>query len=125
VAWAQVLPAAPGALLGIPLGLGLYVAANAGAVVTIPPVWWLALASLGILAAVAAMASIPALIGSRVPASQVLQAENRLIPLSAPPRTPTTCGAAPSGPQGLGQPSSFQAASPVYQPSSFQAASPV
>jgi hypothetical protein len=28
--WAQVLPAAPGALLGIPLGLGLFVAADAG-----------------------------------------------------------------------------------------------
>ena len=75
MAWAQVLPAAPGALLGIPLGLGLFMAANAGAVVTIPPVWWLVLAVLGILAAVAAMASIPALIGSRIPASQVLQAE--------------------------------------------------
>jgi hypothetical protein len=43
--------------------------------VTIPPVWWLALAVLGTLAAVAAMASIPALIAARIPASQVLQAE--------------------------------------------------
>jgi ABC-type lipoprotein release transport system permease subunit len=74
VAWAQVLPAVPGALLGTPLGIGLFKATDTG-LMTIPPVWWLAAAVVGILAAVAAMASIPALIGTRIPASQVLQAE--------------------------------------------------
>jgi putative ABC transport system permease protein len=75
VAWAQVLPAVPGALLGIPLGLGLFKAADGGGMLTFPPVWWLAAAVLAILAAVAVMASIPALIGARIPASQVLQSE--------------------------------------------------
>jgi len=74
VAWAQVLPAVPGALLGIPLGIGLFKATDTG-LMTIPPVWWLAAAVVAIVAAVAAMASIPALIGARIPASQVLQAE--------------------------------------------------
>jgi putative ABC transport system permease protein len=75
VAWAQVLPAIPGALLGIPLGIGLFKATDHG-LMTIPPVWWLAPAVLAILVAVAAMASIPALIGARIPASQVLQSES-------------------------------------------------
>jgi putative ABC transport system permease protein len=75
VAWAQVLPAVPGALLGIPLGLGLFKAADGGGMLTLPPAWWLAAAMLAILVAVAAMASIPALIGARIPASQVLKAE--------------------------------------------------
>ena len=75
VAWAQVLPAVPGALLGIPLGLGLFKAADGGGMLTVPPVWWLAAAVLAIVATVAVMASIPALIGTRIPASQVLQSE--------------------------------------------------
>ena len=75
VAWAQVLPAVPGALLGIPLGLGLFLAANSGGVLTIPPVWWLAAVVLAILVSVAVMASIPALIGARIPAAQILQSE--------------------------------------------------
>ncbi len=74
VAWAQVLPAVPGALLGIPLGLGLFKATDHG-LMTIPPVWWLAAAVLAILAAVAVMASIPAHVGTRRPAAEVLQAE--------------------------------------------------
>jgi putative ABC transport system permease protein len=75
VTWAQVLPAIPGALLGLPLGVLLFKAANSGGVLTVPPVWWLAGAVLAIVAAVAVMASIPALIGTRVPASRVLRAE--------------------------------------------------
>ncbi|HWN61897.1 MAG TPA: FtsX-like permease family protein [Streptosporangiaceae bacterium] len=74
VAWAQVLPAVPGALLGIPLGLGLFKLTDTG-LMTIPPIWWLAAAVLAILAAVAVMASIPALIGARTPAAQILQSE--------------------------------------------------
>jgi hypothetical protein len=74
VAWAQVLPAVPGTLLGIPLGLGLFKAASGGPL-TVPPVWWLATAVLLTLAAVAVLASIPALLGARIPASQVLQSE--------------------------------------------------
>ena len=52
VSAAQVLPALPGALLGIPLGIGLFAAANGAGtqVLTIPPAWWLAAAVLGTLA---------------------------------------------------------------------------
>ena len=74
VAWAQVLPAVPGALLGIPLGLGLFKVASAGQM-TIPPAWWLAVVVIDTLIAVAVLASIPALIGTRRSAAEVLQAE--------------------------------------------------
>ena len=75
VAWAQVLPAVPGTLLGIPLGLALFLAADGGGQVTIPAVWWLAATVIGTLAAVAVLASIPAQIGTRRSSAQVLQAE--------------------------------------------------
>ena len=74
VAWAQVLPAVPGTLLGIPLGLGLFKAASPGPL-TVPPAWWLAAAVLATLVAVALLASIPAQLGTRRPAAEVLQAE--------------------------------------------------
>jgi putative ABC transport system permease protein len=74
---AQVLPALPGAILGVPLGIGLFVAANGGgaAATTLPPAWWLAAAVLGILVAVAGLTAIPARIGARRPAAEILQAE--------------------------------------------------
>jgi putative ABC transport system permease protein len=75
VAWAQVLPALPGALLGIPLGIGLFVAANSGGTVTLPPVWWMAVAMVIVWLGVAALASIPARIGTRRSVAGVLQAE--------------------------------------------------
>ena len=77
LAAAQVIPALPGALLGIPLGLGLYAAANGGGgqATTIPSGWWLAAAVLGTLVAVAALTTIPARIGARRPAAEILQAE--------------------------------------------------
>jgi putative ABC transport system permease protein len=75
MAWAQVLPAVPGALLGIPLGFGLLAVANGGGKLYWPPAWWLAATVLAILLGVAALASIPARIGTRHPAVQVLQAE--------------------------------------------------
>jgi ABC-type lipoprotein release transport system permease subunit len=75
VVWAQVLPAVPGVLLGIPLGLGLFDVANGGGQLTVPPVWWLAAAVLGTLLVVAVLASIPARLGGRRPAAGILQAE--------------------------------------------------
>ena len=65
----------PGALLGIPLGIGLYAAASRAGRVVVPPAWWLAAAILGTLLAMAALASIPALAGTRRPAAEILQAE--------------------------------------------------
>jgi ABC-type lipoprotein release transport system permease subunit len=76
VAWAQLLPAVPGTLLGIPLGIGLFRFANNSPLLTIPPAWWLAAAVLGTLVVVALLASIPAHAGTRRPPAEVLQAES-------------------------------------------------
>ena len=62
---AQLLPALPGALFGIPLGLGLFAAADHGGLLTVPPAWWLAVAVLATLAVVAGLAAVPARIGAR------------------------------------------------------------
>jgi hypothetical protein len=43
--------------------------------VTIPPAWWLAAAVLGTLLAVAGLTTIPARIGARRPAAEILQSE--------------------------------------------------
>jgi ABC-type lipoprotein release transport system permease subunit len=75
LAAAQVLPALPGALLGIPLGIGLFAAANHGGVMTIPPAWWMAATVVGTLVAVAGLTTIPARIGARRPVAQILQSE--------------------------------------------------
>jgi putative ABC transport system permease protein len=77
VSAAQVLPALPGALLGIPLGIGLFAAANGGgsATTVVPPAWWLVAAVLGILLAVAGLTAIPARVGARRPAGEILQSE--------------------------------------------------
>ena len=72
---AQVLPALPGALIGVPLGIALFAVANSGGVVSVPPGSWLAAAVLGALAAVALVTAIPARLGARRPAAPVLRAE--------------------------------------------------
>jgi ABC-type lipoprotein release transport system permease subunit len=72
---AQVIPALPGALLGVPLGIGLFAAANRAGIVTVPPVTWLIAAVLGTLAAIAVLTSIPARIGARRAPGEILQAE--------------------------------------------------
>jgi putative ABC transport system permease protein len=72
---AQVIPAVPGALLGIPLGIGLFDVAAQGAGVVTPPASWLAAAVLGTLVAVAVLAAIPARVGARRPVSPILQSE--------------------------------------------------
>jgi putative ABC transport system permease protein len=73
IAAAQVVPAVPGALLGIPLGIGLFAVASQGAGVVVPPASWLTAAVLGILVLVAVLAAIPAGIGARRPVSPILQ----------------------------------------------------
>jgi putative ABC transport system permease protein len=72
---AQVIPATPGAIAGVPLGILLFKAANNGGVVDWPPVGWLVAAVLGTLAAVAAMTCLTAWLGTRQSAASVLQAE--------------------------------------------------
>jgi ABC-type lipoprotein release transport system permease subunit len=76
IAAAQVLPAVPGVLLGIPLGIELFAAAAQGTGVVVPPALWLAGAVLGTLAVLAALAAIPARVGARRPISPVLQADS-------------------------------------------------
>ena len=75
LAAARRAPARPGALLGVPLGIGLFAAANRGGVVTVPPASWLAGAVLASLLAVAALTSIPARAGARRPPGEVVQSE--------------------------------------------------
>ena len=75
IAAAQVIPAVPGALLGIPLGIGLFAVAAPGAGVVVPPASWLAAAVLGTPVVIAVLAAIPARVGARRPVSPILQAE--------------------------------------------------
>ena len=71
---AQVLSALPGAILGVPLGLGLFKALGGGQTSS-PSAWWVLAAVLGTLLAVAGFTAVPALIGARIPVPQILQAE--------------------------------------------------
>ena len=71
---AQVLSALPGAILGIPLGIVLFEAVG-GHQAAPPSALWVAAAVLGILLAVAGLTIVPALIGARIPAAQILQSE--------------------------------------------------
>jgi putative ABC transport system permease protein len=70
---AQELAALPGAIVGIPLGILLFHAAVKDG--SLPPVPWIAGAVLGALLAMAALTVIPAWVGARQPAAEVLQAE--------------------------------------------------
>lgn len=72
---AQVLPALPGTLIGIPLGIVLFALANGTGQVFVPPAFWLAGAVLGTLTAVAVLTAIPAILGTRQPAALILQSE--------------------------------------------------
>jgi putative ABC transport system permease protein len=72
---AQLVPAVPGIVFGIPLGIGLFAAADHGGLITLPPAWWLAAAVLATLAAVAGLAAVPARVGARRPTAEILQAE--------------------------------------------------
>jgi putative ABC transport system permease protein len=71
---AQILPAIPGSLLGIPLGIGLYAAVAPGGI-TIPPVWWYAVVVVASWVVLVGLTALPARIGARRSVVQVLQAE--------------------------------------------------
>jgi ABC-type antimicrobial peptide transport system permease subunit len=74
LAMTQVIPALPGAVLGLPLGIGLFKAAAHG-LNGLPPVPWLVAAVLGTVIVVAALTSVPARIGTRRPVPDMLQTE--------------------------------------------------
>jgi putative ABC transport system permease protein len=75
LAAAQALSALPGALIGIPLGIVLFIVANGAGVVSVPTAPWLAAVVLGALAAVGGLTAIPASIGARQPVAPILQSE--------------------------------------------------
>jgi ABC-type lipoprotein release transport system permease subunit len=71
---AQVLPALTGAVLGIPGGIGLYMAVHPDKV-PIPPLWWLLAVVAGAVLVVTALTTIPARLGSRGPVAEILRSE--------------------------------------------------
>jgi putative ABC transport system permease protein len=75
LAAAQVIPAVPGAILGVPLGVALFAVASHAGKVTVPAAAWIAGAVVATLIAVGVLAAIPARIGTRRAVSSVLQAE--------------------------------------------------
>jgi putative ABC transport system permease protein len=72
---AQLLPALPGAVLGIPAGIGLVTAVSHGGALVIPPAWQLLGFVLGVLLVLAGLTAIPARIGARRPVAEILQSE--------------------------------------------------
>jgi putative ABC transport system permease protein len=72
---AQLLPALPGAIAGIPAGIGLYAAVSSGQALPVPPPWQLLAVVLGTLLVVAGLTAIPARIGARRPVAEILQSE--------------------------------------------------
>jgi putative ABC transport system permease protein len=71
---AQIIPAVPGAILGVPLGIGLFKVAGHG-LSGLPPVLWLVAAVLGTVLVVAALTSVPARISLRRPVAEMLQTD--------------------------------------------------
>ena len=71
---AQVLSALPGAIAGVPLGIVLFGAVSRHQSAP-PSTLWVAAAVLGTLLAVAGLTTVPAKIGARIPAPQILQSE--------------------------------------------------
>jgi putative ABC transport system permease protein len=72
---AQLLPAALGALLGVPCGWGLVEAVRNGNRLVAPPAWWLIATVLGTVAAVAVITALPAWLGASHPPAEVLGSE--------------------------------------------------
>jgi putative ABC transport system permease protein len=71
---AQLLPSLPGAIIGVPLGIGLlslFAARNSAE----PPSSWLLGAALATLLATAALTALPARLAARRPVAQTLSAE--------------------------------------------------
>jgi ABC-type lipoprotein release transport system permease subunit len=68
----QLLSALPGALLGIPAGIGLYAAVSNGAGMALPSGARLAAVVLGALVTVAVLTAVPARVGARHPVALML-----------------------------------------------------
>jgi putative ABC transport system permease protein len=72
---AALLPALPGAIIGIPLGIGLYHLLASGTHLSVPPAWQLLGVFLATLLAVTVLTTIPSRFGSRRSPAQILQTE--------------------------------------------------
>jgi putative ABC transport system permease protein len=72
---AALLPALPGAIIGIPLGIGVYHLLASGTPLTMPPAWQLAGVFLSILFAVTVLTAIPSRLSARRPPARILQTE--------------------------------------------------
>jgi putative ABC transport system permease protein len=75
LAAAQALPALAGAVVGIPLGIGLFKAANGSGQAVVPSAAWLATLVVATLVGVVLLTNIPARILGRRPSAEVLQSE--------------------------------------------------
>jgi putative ABC transport system permease protein len=75
VVMAQVIPALPGAILGLPLGIVLFKVAGHH-LSGLPSALWMVAAVLGTVLVVAALTSVPARIAFRRPVAEMLQAES-------------------------------------------------
>jgi putative ABC transport system permease protein len=71
----QLFPAIAGALAGIAGGYGLFTIANQGASVSQPPAWWLIIAVLSTLIAVAGLTAVPSRLAARLPIAETLQGD--------------------------------------------------
>lgn len=72
---AALIPALPGAIVGIPLGIEVYHLLASGTPLSVPPAWQLAGIFLATLLAVTVLTAIPARLSAQRSPAQVLQAE--------------------------------------------------
>jgi putative ABC transport system permease protein len=72
---AALLPALPGAIIGIPLGIEVYHLLASGTRLTAPPAWQLAGVFLSTLLAVTVLTAIPSRLSARRPPARILQTE--------------------------------------------------
>jgi putative ABC transport system permease protein len=72
---AALLPALPGAIIGIPLGIAVYHLLASGTTLAVPPAWQLVGVFLATLLAVTVLTAIPSRLGARRSPAQVLQTE--------------------------------------------------
>jgi putative ABC transport system permease protein len=72
---AALLPALPGAIIGMPLGIEVYHRLASGTPLAVPPAWQLAAVFLATLLAVTVLTAIPSRLGARRSPAQVLLTE--------------------------------------------------
>jgi putative ABC transport system permease protein len=68
-----LLPALPGAVIGVPAGVGLYAAVSNGGEVTMPSALWVGMAIVGTLLAMTLLTAIPARFGTHSSVAKILR----------------------------------------------------